>query len=226
MKPMARWVGWLMIPLVWATPAAAQTGGLSVPRGGVIALDGRVDDAEWRGAVRTEHPAGTVVRLLRDADYLYLGITSTRPGFASVCLAQGGSVHVLHASAALGAISYRPSGQTWRSADSAFSYGMRNTALDEAARRERAAYLAAHGWVATTVRMSGDQRSQEFQVALARFPLPWSLAIGRWLLGDGGESWPATITDHEACVNQQLLRGYVPQDLTFKTAHWATIERN
>ncbi|MCC7133895.1 MAG: hypothetical protein IT352_14655, partial [Gemmatimonadales bacterium] len=60
-----------MIPLVWATPAAAQTGGLSVPRGGVIALDGRVDDAEWRGAVRTEHPAGTVVRLLRDADYLY-----------------------------------------------------------------------------------------------------------------------------------------------------------
>ncbi len=226
MTPKACWVGLRIVPLVFAATAQAQVGGLSVPRGGGIALDGRVDDAEWSAAVRMQHPAGTVVRLLRDADHLYLGITSVRPGFASLCLAQGNAVHVLHASAALGAVTYRPAGQAWRSPDTAFAYGMRNTALDESAQRERAAYLATHGWVATTVRMSGDQRSQEIQIALSRFPLPWSLAMGRWMLSSGVETWPGTLTDHEACVNQRLVQGYVPQDLTFKTAHWLTIERN
>ncbi len=224
MKGMAWRAGWA-IGLAWTVSAEAQAGPvLSVPSGSGIALDGRVDDAEWGSAIRVEHPAGTVVRMLRDASHLYLGITSSRAGFASLCVAQGGAVHVLHASAALGAVTYRSVGQTWRSADTAFTYAMRNTALDEAARDQRAAYLATHGWVATTVRMSGDQRSQEFQLALSRFPMPMSLAMGRWLFSNEGELWPGTISDHEGCVSQQLLRGYVPQDLAFKIPQWATIE--
>jgi hypothetical protein len=198
---------------------------VQVPQG-TAAIDGRVDDAEWRNALRMEQPAGTVVRLMRDAAHLYIGITSERPGFASVCLAIGDVVHVLHASAALGAITYRRNGQTWQSADTAFSYSMRNTALDEAARGQRAAYLAQHGWVGSTVRMS-DGRSQEMQIAFSRFPAPFNLAMGRWLLSNGVEPWPAAITsgDHDGCVAQRLVNGYALQDLKFHSMNWVPIGR-
>lgn len=214
------------VALACALRAEAQAVGTSVqvPRGGAVTIDGRVDDVEWRAALRTEHPAGTVVRLLRDGSHLYLGITSERAGFASLCVATGKAVHVLHASAALGAVTYRASGGAWQSADTAFSYGMRNTALDAAARAQRASYLAEHGWVASTVRMSQDQRSQEFQIALSRFALPMSIALARWLSTNESEWWPATITDHDGCFGQQLVRGYVPQGLAFKTPFWLTVE--
>jgi hypothetical protein len=207
-----------------AVQAGAQSA-ITVPRGGGVTIDGRIDDVEWRNALRIEHPAGSVVRLLRDADHLYLGITSDRPGFASLCLAANNAVHVLHASAALGAVTYRPSGDVWRSADTAFTYGMRNTALDDAARSQRAAYLAEHGWVASTVRMGVEQRSQEMQISLRRFTLPFSIALARYLItARGSEWWPSTITDHDGCFSQELVRGNVPQGLVFKPTFWLTIE--
>ena len=69
--------------------------------------------------------------------------------------------------------------------------------------------------------MGIDQRSQEMQIAFSRFPLPFSLALGRWLLATStSEWWPATITDHEGCFSQQLVRGSVPQGIVFKPAFW------
>jgi hypothetical protein len=216
----------VVVALAGAMQAKAQATGTAVvvPRGGIITIDGRVNDAEWRNALRVENPAGTVVRLLRDADHLYLGVSSERQGFVSLCLARNNEVHVLHASAALGAVTYRPSGDVWSSADTAFRYGMRNTAIDEDARSQRAAYLAENGWVASTVRMGNDQRSQEMQIALARFPLPFSIALARWLFTNTSESWPATISDHDGCFSLPLVRGGVPQGLLFKPAFWLTIE--
>ena len=217
----------IFVVVLCATDARAQATGSAVtaPRGGPIVIDGRVDDAEWRAATRIEHPAGTVVRLQRDVDYLYLGITSDRPGFASLCLTQGIEVHILHASAALGAVTYRPNAGVWQSADTAFRYGMRNTALDDSARAQREAYLSEHGWVASTVRMGVEQRTQEMKIALTRFPLPFSIALARWLIGaNSTEWWPATITDHDGCFAMQLVRGGVPQGLMFKPGYWLTIE--
>jgi hypothetical protein len=215
-----------IVALACAVEADAQATGASVqvPRGEAVVIDGRVDDAEWRNARRIEHPPGTVVHLLRDAAYLYIGITSERQGFGSLCVAMPNEVHVLHASAALGAVTYRPSGDSWQSPDTAFRYGMRNTALNDAARSERAAYLTDHGWVASTVRMGNDGRSQEMQIALNKFKLPFSLALGRWLFTNSTESWPAMLTHHEGCISLQLVRGSVPQGLQFKVPFWLTVE--
>jgi hypothetical protein len=187
-------------------------------------IDGRVDDGEWRDALSIEHPPGTVVRLQRDADHLYVGITSLREGYASVCVAVDSAVHVLHASAALGQVTYRRTGDTWRSADTAFRYGMRNTAVDDAARAQRTAYLRVHGWVASTVSMGDNGHSQEIQIAFGSFPMPLSLAISRWLFTNQVESWPATIADHEGCLSRQLVQGYVPQGLQFRPADWLAVE--
>ena len=209
-----------------ATHGNAQaSASVQLPRGNPVTIDGRIDDAEWNNALRIEHPVGTVVRLIRDDAHLFVAITSDRPGFVSLCLARNDTIHVLHASAALGAVTYRPSGGTWSSPDSAFRYSMRNRALDENARRERAAYLSDNGWVATTVSMT-EGRSQEMQIALARFSPPFALALGRFLLGGaGGEAWPSTLSTTDGCVEPQLVRGDVPRELRFNPVNWLRVER-
>jgi hypothetical protein len=211
--------------LITTTLRAQSPNTVPVPQG-VATIDGRVDEAEWRNALRIEQPAGTVVRLMRDASHLYVGISSDRPGFASLCLATGEDVHVLHASAALGAVTYRRNGETWQSADTAFRYSMRNTALDDSARSERAAYLRENGWVGSTVRMS-DGRTQELQIAFSRFALPFSVAMGRWLFTRDVEAWPTAVTqgDHDGCVAMRLVNGSVPQGLRFYSMNWVTIGR-
>ena len=215
----------LALTFLGAARTSAQSS-VQLPRGGPITIDGRVDDAEWSAALRIEHPAGTVVRLMRDEGHLYVGITSERGGFASLCIASGADVHILHASAALGAVTYRKNGDAWSSTDSAFRYGMRNRAVDEAAQRERAAYLAEHGWVASTVSMN-DSRSQEFQIALNRFGLPMPIAMGRFILpsGSNGETWPSTAGAADGCFEPQLVRGDVPRGLRFDPSKWLRLDR-
>jgi hypothetical protein len=214
----------VMLPLASLT-AKGQSASIQVPRGSAITLDGTVNDKEWSPAQRIEHPPGTVVRLMRNDTQLLIGITSDRGGFASICLTSDANVHVLHASAALGAVRYMRHGDTWSSADTAFRYGMRNRALNDSAQRERASYLREHGWVATIVTMN-DSRSQEFIVALDRFPLPLSIALGRFLLPDGNtvESWPSTIPTNDGCVAHELVRGSVPQGLRFDVTKWLRVE--
>lgn len=219
-----RVVPWALLLLfgTWPVVGAQSPARVQVPRGEPITLDGLVDDGEWRNALRIEHPPGTVVRLLRDEASLFIGITSSRAGFASLCVAGGGAVHVLHASAALGAVTYRPRGDVWQSADTAFRYAMRNRALDDAARGQRAAYLAEHGWVASTIDMGG-RTAQEMQLSLSRFPLPVSIALGRFLLPDGLESWPSSLAPVDGCVAPELVRGDVPRALRFDTGRWVPI---
>lgn len=113
---------------------------------------------------------------------------------------------------------------TWQSADTAFRYGMRNRANDDAARAERAAYLSEHGWVASTITMT-EGRSQEMRISLARFTPPFSIALGRFLLPNGLESWPATVGADDGCVAPRLVSGSVPQGLRFDATRWLTIEK-
>jgi hypothetical protein len=197
---------------------------MRLPRGQSITLDGRVDSTEWSGARRIEHPPGTVVNLMRDDSFLYIGISSDRPGFISLCIGRPDEVFILHASAALGAVTYRQDDGIWSSADSAFRYGMRNRSLDDAAQRERTTYLSEHGWVASTILMT-EGRSQEMQIALGRFAPPFSLALGRFLLAGGNESWPSTIDATDGCVDPTLVRGAVPRALRFDSSRWIRIDQ-
>ena len=137
-------------------PAAAALLGVSlstqagpavrVPRATPVVIDGRMDGSEWRGSALQRLADGAELRLRHDGPSHFLGITSPRQTFASVCVARTDSIRVLHASAALGSVAYGHVADEWRPGDSAFVYGMRNPALTEAASGERADYISGHGW--------------------------------------------------------------------------------
>ena len=195
---------------------------LRIPRAAAPRIDGRLDDAEWKDSLRERSKGGLEVRLLQDATSLFIGVTSPGSGFVSVCLANGDSIRILHASAALGAVHYtRSDAGDFVPAEINFAYGMRNTALDARAVGERRAYFAQHGWVASTARMGGGH-VQEVQVALKGITAATRLAISYYLTSGEGSVmyWPDSMSSTDGCDDLKLVRGYVPTRLRFDPSRW------
>jgi hypothetical protein len=220
----------LAVALLQPSPARAEPPAersvLRVPRGPAPLIDGAIGDVEWKDAAVRETSEGTTVRFRHDGRHLFIGLSAAQAGFASVCAAHGEDVRVFHASAALGLVTYRRGADGWTTADKAFVYGMRATALTEEARSERAAYLTAHGWLASTMNM-GDGRAQEMQIALDRLGKTPRLALARFVIaGDSGSiaAWPATMTEDDGCREPELVRGNVPPRLRFEPERWIALD--
>lgn len=209
-----------------AVQAPSPGPAVRVPRGAPAVIDGRMDDAEWSGAARQALPDGSSLRLQHDGKSLFLGIAAARPGFPSVCVFDGKAARVLHASAALGSVTYSRSGAEWTTEAKEFAYAMRDPALTEEARTERSAYLARHGWLASTFDM-GQGRAQEVQIALEGLREPPALALAYFALeGNTGSvvRWPASLAAGDGCADEKLVRGHVPPRLELDPKTWAVLE--
>jgi hypothetical protein len=206
---------------------AATGPSIVVPRSATpIVIDAKLEPAEWARAAELPLGDGTTLKLQHDGTHLYVGITAQRAGFVSLCTTTGDTVRVLHASAALGSVSYTRSGDTWASRDTAFTYAMRNTDSTEEARQERRTYLTQHSWVSSTVRMS-QGHAHEMQIALERVDRMPRIAVAFFVIGTGDswsiQRWPAGIGEQEGCMDSQLVRGYVPRGLRFDPTSWAEL---
>lgn len=220
----------LLAGLILTAPilAALREGPVvNVPRtSSAVTVDGRINDGEWRGASSERLADGSTLRMQHDGQYLYIAVAPARQGFVSVCATRNDSVRVLHASAALGAVSYAHSSSGWNSRDTAFTYGMRAPDTTEAVRLERRAYLERHGWVSSTVTMT-DGRSTEMQISLSEFDANPRLALAWYSFQPGTEipivGWPGSLRQNEGCLASDLVRGYVPRGLAFSLAEWAEL---
>jgi hypothetical protein len=222
---------WTLVGLLALVPSTATAGGggsvLRVPRGAAPVIDGTMGEAEWEGAAVRTGPNGTTVRARHDGRHLFLGIAAAQEGFASICASDGDAVRVFHASAALGLVTYTRAGADWTTPSREFVYGMRATALTEEANAERSAYLAAHGWLASTVKM-GEGRTQEVRLALDDgLGRVKHLAISRFVIEPGGgfvSAWPPTMAKEDGCREPELVRGNVPPRLRFEPERWIALE--
>lgn len=199
---------------------------IKVPRGPAPVIDGRIEEAEWRGAAVERLDNGLTTRLRHDGQFLFLAVSSTAEGFPSVCIARADTVRILHASAALGAVTYTSRDGRWSTTDTAFGYGMRNTALTDGAREERKLYLAQHGWVGSTARM-GQGRSHELQVSLAMLGPTPRIALGYFRMAGAGDrvTWPAFLADStEGCAELRLIQGWVVERPRFEPALYLELE--
>jgi hypothetical protein len=216
--------GWALVLIGLSSSAAGPQ--LDVPRGAPVVIDGKIDAAEWNGAATHGFADGSVIRLRHDGRHLFVGLTSTRKGFPSVCTARGDVVRVLHASAALGSVTYDRSANGWIARETEFAYGMRNPDLTEQARGERLDYLSRHGWVGSTFRM-GDGQVQELQISLDLLSTTPRLALGYFATAENAGTvipWPGSLRPDDGCANEQLVRGQVPKQLRFEPTEWATLK--
>jgi hypothetical protein len=222
--------GFLAALALVSAGAAGLPSPVKVPRGPAPAIDGRIDSTEWRGSAVEQLANGLTVRLRHDGQHLFIGVSSTEEGFPSVCAVKGDTIRILHASAALGAVSYgRAAGQQgseaiWSSGDTAFVYGMRNVALNEQAAGERREYLAEHRWVASTFRM-GQGRAHEVQMSLALLDGAPRIALGYHRNQGAQVAWPESLVSAgEGCAELELVRGYATAHPRFRPETYVELE--
>jgi hypothetical protein len=201
--------------------SAEQSTGGSTPSQG-IALDGRVDETEWKAASSQPLEGGGTVHLMFGDRLLYVGIRGPAAGTAHVCVGSSDEVRILHVSAAVGSALYRQSGGAW-TLQSPFSWSLRETALTGAPAEARTAYLKKEGWVGTVSRM-GRETDRELIIDRNRFRSPLRLAVAYVTTGSSGTGsvsrWPDL---RDNCSDQRTVAGLLPNTAKFLVNDWALV---
>lgn len=211
----------LLIALATAAAATAASRTPAAPP----TIDGVVGPQEWSGARRETLSGGGELLLLRAGGDLYVAVTGTGTGYPSLCVGDAGHVEVLHASAALGSVSYARTNGQWTRGKT-FEWRVRDAPGPDAARlADRESFFAEYRWLSTASRAGAPAR--EFRITLDAQP---EHARTRTRLGvvflhtDTMKHtyWPASMND--GCRDLDLLRGAAPDTLQFDPTHWHRIE--
>ncbi len=182
-------------------------------------VDGVIGPKEWSGARREKLTDGGEVFLLRARADLYIAVIGMRSGYPSLCVGDLEHVQVLHASAALGSVSYTRTNTRWLR-DKPFEWRVRDVPKPTSALlAERESFLAEYRWLSTASRAGAPAR--EFRIALD----PQRRFLGVVFLSTDtmqAAYWPASMND--GCRNLELLRGDAPEELELDPSRWNRID--
>ena len=152
----------------------------------------------------------------RREDTVYLTVHGPNRGLASICVADGNVVRVLHASAALGEARYQREDDRWLRRQP-FSWSVRDSPrTGPATEKVQKDYLAANGWLANSSHSGSAQR--EFVIRAggdARFAVTFLSTDAMTV-----SYWPSFDDD---CRSLDLTRGDAGVTLRFDPARWKTL---
>ncbi len=189
--------------------------------------DGIISESDLTDFKMLGNNGDNKIFIQNSGDYLKLSIQSAELYVASLCLCSQDQIIVLHASAALGKLIYKKDEHgVWRTEDEAFTYGMRDTAMDQAAVSKRQAYLTEQSWVANTMAMGN---TGETEIIIHKKLLPVSSTNARLALGLMTAADPEKIVDFPekrtpGCAALSLVGGYIENSYDFRPDEWFYIE--
>ncbi|MEO0558834.1 MAG: hypothetical protein AAF170_11695 [Bacteroidota bacterium] len=207
----------LVVLLLFGGCATSQ---VPIPQGSTVDMDGTLESTEWAQAHRLPLEGGGSVLLQHDSDAVYIGFEALPDGWAHVYLSESDSVHVLHASAALGTATYARQGDLWRPVRS-FTWEVRGQTLTEELRAARRAFLSREGWAASTMAM-GTPGEIEFRIERAWIDASDAIAFVYSTGPDAILHSPEALSD--ATVAPLLVRGDTPDSLRFETPQWHQLD--
>lgn len=201
----------IMCLCTWASLTSCATMQAVFPR-----VDGHVEPTEWREARHYSTSSGLIVRIRKLNDLLFVGVSGSSAGYPTVFLGSAEGVEVLHASAALGNISYRHSVGEWRTSATEFTFDLRQGA-DGAQSPDslRSVFFRQHGWLSTANR--NHVKDREFVVKVRpdqRYVAVSFLAMPSRQV----TTWPEPTMDE--IRNPDILLGNVPATLRFNPSSW------
>ena len=178
-------------------------------------IDGRLGEAEWAGARRADLLDGGEVQLLGRGEFLFVLVRGPHPGLATLCVAKGKTVRVLHASAAIGDAAFERWGDMWMKRKG-FEWTLRDSRRDgPPSDQAKEQWLASSGWLANA--SASGAREREFKIAAKDVE-----AIGVTFFATDGTNaisyWPSTMNDD--CRAVKIAQGYLPDTARFEPATW------
>lgn len=182
-------------------------------------VDGDIAPEEWSGARRETLVGGGEVLVLRAGSDLYVAVKGAGNGFPSLCVGDANRVDVMHASAALGTVTYKRTKDGW-SRGNPFEWRVRD--LPEPSptlQGERDAFFKDFKWLANASRTGAPAR--EFKIRLDGERVFLGVVF---LSTDTMQAayWPASMDD--GCRELDLLRGEAPGSLALEPSRWHPIE--
>ncbi len=182
-----------------AYPLSAQPIGkapeINLAPGPTIVIDGKIEDAEWKGASSFPVKNGGTVFFGYDGNYLFVGVRGSGYGWSHLYLnyADVPEVYVHHASAALGMIAYR-SGKDgkWQSSNP-FSWDLRDRVINPEVQKKMDDYLAKNFWVANN-NNTGNRNEIEFKIK-PRSDKPFRIGVVFAVGETGRYFFPETLSD-------------------------------
>lgn len=210
-----------LIAISSAVNSQTEKTALRVPHANAVTIDGKLREEEWKAALKQTLVGGGELRLQHDGEFLYVGIQSSKPGWAHVYVIDNDTIFVHHASAALGTTTYRQTGESWQPRQK-FVWTLRDTSFTPKVEAERAAYLKAQGWLANNMN-TGSAGTLEFKIA-RRFLKRESVHLAFVFASNPAspQYWPETLADD--CRKRELVFGSSPPDLKFNRESWAKLE--
>jgi len=207
-----------------AYPLLAQTVSkapeIKLTPGQTVVIDGKIEDAEWKGASSFPAKNGGTVLFGYDGNYLLVGFRGPAQGWSHLYVNEGEDAGVLvyHASAALGMTAYRPGKDGKWQFSNPFSWELRDRVINPEVQKKMDDYLAKNFWVANN-NNTGNRNEIEFKIkprgALVRVGVVFAVGeTGRYF-------FPETLSDDT--IKEELVKGNTPPDLKFEPAQWATV---
>ena len=184
------------------------------------AIDGHLSEEEWGAAYKAPMSDGGAVRLLHTGDALFVAVKGPRAGLASLCVAKGSSVRILHASAAIGEAAFERWGDMWMKR-AGFEWTLRDSPTggwrSVSAQND---WASRSGWIANASASGSPQR--EFRIAAKTVDY-----IGvTFLTTDQPMTltyWPPTMTDD--CRLTKIAQGYLPDTARFDPPSWFRVKK-
>ena len=203
-------------------PMAVAQSSVVVPHGVTVTIDGTWEQGEWNGLTLGD---SSVTLRVHEADgYVHIGVRSDPLLVASLCLARGDTVDILHASAALGRGRYVWNGTQWSLTED-FEWRLRTLDLGPEGQAARALHRSEQGWVASITPL-GVAGEVEFQIS-AEWWRPEGVRLAMGLLAEGGNgrllSWPTRL-GADACNQREIVAGPLPDTVTFAVTEWVVLE--
>jgi hypothetical protein len=202
------------------TPTIIQS--TTIPQVNPPAIDGVISPGEWDGALQELFSDGSELLLLRNENYLYLGIHSNNPGMiaGNIFIHRGDKIAILHVSAALGTAIYKAAAHDWQQIQE-FTWRCRDTSDSAAAQAERETFLQQEQWVSRNSR-TGTPEELEYQIAMTDENLGLVVTFFRASEINTRIHWPTHIDDD--CTRS--FEGGIPIQLNFSPEKWATITQS
>lgn len=222
---MLRFLIYVVLVLVAGRSVLAQSTAkapeIKLAAGQTITVDGKIEDAEWKGSSSFPMKNGGTVFFGYDGTYLFVGVRGPVQGWSHLYVNEGedAGVFVYHASAALGSTTYRADKNgKWQSSNP-FSWELRDRVINPEVQKKMDEYLAKNFWVANNSN-TGNKNEIEFKVR-PRGDGPVRVGIVFAVGETGRYFYPENLGDDT--VKEELVLGNTPADLRFVPAQWATV---
>jgi len=188
-------------------------------------LDGNISEAESQSlAIVGRHGSNSLMVDNSSQQFIKVSIKSEKLYVASLCACIGGDkIMVMHASAALGDLTYtRQKNEQWVTNDK-FVWAVRENDMDPETIEKRRQYLSNRGWIASTMSM-GKEGEAEFLIDRKLFTSQaLSLAVGLMTEANPEDiiGLPMNASD---CASHSLVSGDPESSYAFDTSEWIKIQ--